>query len=130
MALYQVAERGDTSAIEALLDNGFDPNRGDEGIGKTALHSAAVAGRVDAVRLLLARGASPAVRDREFDSTPLVWAAEGARSHPDEMPRYATIGRLLLDAGSPVEWHPGEEPAEELLEILDGWSRARTDRQP
>lgn len=130
VALYQAAERGDTGAIEALLDNGFDPNRGDEGIGKTALHCAAMAGREDAVRLLLARGASSAVRDREFDGTPLVWAAEGARSHHDEMAEYATIGRLLLDAGSPVEWRPGEEPAEGLLEILEGWLRARMGRQP
>lgn len=127
-ALYQAAERGDTNAIEALLDTGFDPDRGDEEIGKTALHCAAMAGQADAVRLLLARGASPAVRDREFDATPLIWAAEGARSHDDEKPEYTAIGHLLLDAGSPVEWRSSEEPAEELLEILDGWRRVRPER--
>jgi len=130
VALYQAAERGDTNAIGALLENGFDPNRGDEEIGKTALHCAAMAGRANAVRLLLAHGASPAVRDREFDATPLIWAADGARSHDDKKPEYAAIGRLLLDAGSPVEWHSSEEPAEELLEILDGWRRVRPGRQP
>lgn len=129
-AIYQAAERGDTNAIRALLDNGFDPNRSDEEIGKTALHCAAMAGQAEAVRLLLARGASPAVRDREFDATPLIWAADGARSHADEKPNYAAIGRLLLDAGSPVDWRSGEEPAEELLEILDGWRRTQSERQP
>lgn len=89
-----------------------------------------MAGQAEAVRLLLARGASPAVRDREFDATPLIWAADGARSHADEKPKYAAIGRLLLDAGSPVDWRSGEEPAEELLEILDGWRRTQSERQP
>lgn len=129
-ALYQAAERGDTRAVEALLDSGFDPDRGDEEIGKTALHCAAMAGRVDTVRLLLARGASPMVRDREFDGTPLVWAAEGTRSHGGDDADHVKVGRLLLDAGSTTEWHSGDEPADALLEILDAWSRMRSERQP
>lgn len=127
-ALYQAAERGDTRAVEALLDSGFDPNRGDEEIGKTALHCAAMAGHVDTVRLLLARGASPAVRDREFDGTPLVWAAEGARSHGGDSADYAKVGRLLVEAGSTTEWHSSDEPADALVEILDAWSRMRLER--
>ncbi|MEO8624457.1 MAG: ankyrin repeat domain-containing protein, partial [bacterium] len=70
-ALHRAAEEGDVAAVALLLDCGFDPNLGDEGIGKTALHSAAMAGRPDVVRLLLARGASPDVRDREFHGQPL-----------------------------------------------------------
>lgn len=125
--LYQAAERGDARAVEALLDSGFDPNRGDEEIGKTALHCAAMAGRVDTVRLLLARGGSPAVRDREFDGTPLVWAAEGARSHGGDSEDHVKVGRLLLDAGATTEWHARDEPADALLEILDTWSRRRSE---
>ncbi|MEO8623504.1 MAG: hypothetical protein ABI625_20675, partial [bacterium] len=65
-------------------------------------------------------------RDREFHGQPLVWAAEGSRSHGDRAGEYAEVGRLLLDAGSPVEWEPGEEPAESILEILADWRRGRT----
>jgi len=31
------------------------------------------------------------------------------------------VGKLLLDAGSPVEWKAGDEPAEGLLEIVAAW---------
>ena len=111
--------------LELLLDCGFDPNHGDEEIGKTALHSAAMAGGPDAVRLLLARGASPDVRDREFNGQPLVWAAEGSRSHADRAREYAEVGRLLLRAGSTSEWqNPTDEPAEGIGEIVAAWQRS------
>ncbi|MBV9879157.1 MAG: ankyrin repeat domain-containing protein [Gemmatirosa sp.] len=125
-ALHRAAERGDLAALALLLDCGFDPNRGDAEIGKTALHSAAHEGQVDAVRLLLARGASPAARDREFRGQPLVWAADGARMHPDRAPDFAAVARLLLDAGSPDTWEPGDEPADVILEILADWRRAQS----
>ncbi len=64
IALHQAAERNDVPALEAMLACGFDPNRPDAGIGKTALHSAAMEGWPDAVRVLLAHGASVLVRDR------------------------------------------------------------------
>jgi ankyrin repeat protein len=126
VALHHAAEQGDLVALALLLDCGFDPNRGDEEIGKTALHSAAMAGQPDVVRLLLARGASPDTRDREFDGQPLVWAAEGSRSHAGRAREYAEVGRLLLDAGSSVEWRsPTEEPAEGIAEVLAAWQRER-----
>jgi ankyrin repeat protein len=119
-AFYRAAEGNDITALEAMLACGFDPNRGDESIGKTALHVAAMEGWPEAVRLLLAHGGSVSARDREFGAPPLIWAAEGSR-----MPRadrdYAAVGRLLLDAGSPVEWQSGAEPAEAIAEIVKGW---------
>ena len=131
VALHHAAEQGDVAVLSLLLDCGLDPNRGDEEIGKTALHSAAMAGQADAVRLLLARGASPDTRDREFHGQPLVWAAEGSRSHRDRAWEYAEVGRLLLDAGSPVEWEqPTDEPAEGVVEILAEWQRDRGARVP
>jgi ankyrin repeat protein len=126
--LYRAAEQGDSTAIEALLTAGLDPDHADDEIGKTALHCAAMAGRADAVRVLLQHGASPTVRDREFHAPALVWAAEGARSQAGDEAEYARVGRLLLDAGSPLEWHSGQEPAEAILEIIDGWRRARPER--
>ena len=41
----------------------------------TPLHDAAWAGDLETVKLLLALGADPTVRDREFHGTPLGWAA-------------------------------------------------------
>jgi len=119
-AFYRAAERNDTDAIEAMLACGFDPNRGDESIGKTPLHVAAMEGWPDAARLLLAHGASVAVRDREFKAQPLIWAAEGSR-RPRDGRDHAAVGRLLLDAGSPVDWTSSEEPSEAIVEIVNDW---------
>src|SRR5258705_13019890 len=76
----------------------------------------------DAVRVLLAHGASVLVRDREFKGQPLIWAAEGSRQGREGRD-FAAVGRLLLDAGSPVEWETTEEPAEGILEIVAAWRR-------
>ena len=124
IAFHQAAERGDLPALDAMLACGFDPNRPDAGIGKTALHSAAMAGSPEAVRVLLAHGASVHARDREFKGQPLIWAAEGSRTQHREGRDFAAVGKLLLDAGSPLEWHTGAEPAEGLLEIVAAWQRA------
>jgi ankyrin repeat protein len=122
-AFYRAAERGDVNALDAMLACGFDPNRGDEEIGKTALHAAAHEGWPDAVRTLLAHGASTAVRDREFHGQPLVWAADGFRTHGSNGHDFGAVARLLLDAGSPVEWQTGEEPAEAIVDIIQEWQR-------
>src|SRR5205823_5246778 len=122
IAFHQAAERNDVGALEAMLACGFDPNRPDAGIGKTALHSAAMEGWPDAVRVLLANGASVHVRDREFKGQPLIWAAEGSRQGRDGRD-FAAVGKLLLEAGSPVEWETGDEPAEGILEIVAAWRR-------
>jgi len=124
IAFHQAAERGDLGALETMLASGFDPNRPDAGIGKTALHSAAMAGWPEAVRLLLAHGASVHARDREFKGQPLIWAAEGSRTQHPEGRDFAAVGRLLLAAGSPVDWETGDEPAEGILEIVEEWRRA------
>ena len=77
----RAAERNDTKALEAMLACGFDPDRGDESIGKTALHAAAMEGWPDAVRMLLAHGASVTVRAIGSSRLqPLIWAAEGSRT--------------------------------------------------
>lgn len=124
-ALYLAAEGADLAALDALLSAGFDPSHGDESIGMTALHKAAMAGKVESVRLLLAHGGSVSQRDREFHATALICAAEGARSHPLADPAtgtdYSAVGRLLLAAGSPTDWEAGAEPSEAIMEIVRGW---------
>lgn len=124
-ALYRAAERGDATAVALMVECGFDPNRGDEEIGKTALHAAAMEGWTEVARVLLAHGASVTVRDGEFHAQPLVWAAEGLRSHPSSGRDYAGLGRLLLDAGSPLDWEPTAEPSQEVVDIITEWRTAR-----
>jgi ankyrin repeat protein len=119
-AFYRAAERNDSAAIETMLACGFDPNRGDESIGKTALHVAAMEGWPEAVRVLLSHGASVSVSDREFRAQPLIWAAEGSRTSREGRD-HAAVGQLLLDAGSPTEWEAGAEPSEAILETVNAW---------
>jgi ankyrin repeat protein len=119
-AFYGAAERNDVNALDVMLTCGFDPNRGDESIGKTALHVAAMEGWPDAVRVLLARGASTSVRDREFKAQPLIWAAEGSRTSRTDRD-HARVGQLLLEAGSPIEWQQGDEPSEGIVDIVNAW---------
>lgn len=120
-ALLLAAARDDAPALETMLQCGFDPNWADEA-GQTALHAAAHDGRTEAVRVLLNHGASVHLKDREFHGTPLVWAADGARTHRDR--DFTPSARLLLAAGSSADWEAaGEEPPEELLEILASWRR-------
>jgi ankyrin repeat protein len=77
------AARGRPAPVQLLLDFGFDVNafgRGDvpgEQRWQTALHTAAGKGHLDVVRLLLAAGADPNVRDSRFNGTALGWASYG-----------------------------------------------------
>lgn len=123
-ALYRAAERGDARVLDTMLSCGFDPNHADDEIGKTGLHAAAMSGQAGAIQVLLAHGASVSARDTEFHATPLVWAAEGQRSQPGNGRDFETVGRLLLEAGSPTEWDPGAEPSEGILEIIRDWRRS------
>lgn len=128
-AFYRAAERGDAIVLDTMLACGFDPNHADDDMGRTGLHAAAMTGQVDTTRVLLARGASVSARDAEFHGTPLVWAAEGQRSHATNARDFAAVGRLLLDAGSPTEWDPGAEPSQSILDIIGAWRRAAAENQ-
>ena len=85
MADRRAAARGRAAAVELLLELGFDVDaygRGDvPGADRwqTALHTAAGDGDVALVRLLLAAGADPDLRDARFAGTPLGWARHFGR---------------------------------------------------
>jgi len=63
---------------QLLLDHGVQPDD-TNGLGMAALHILAKEGTIAAAGWLLDRGADIHVRDREFDSTPLAWAAREGR---------------------------------------------------
>jgi ankyrin repeat protein len=113
------AERGEAHILETMLACGFDPGVKDHD-GITALHRAAMAGRAEAVRVLLAYGAPVNALDGMFAGTPLVWAAEGWSRRGDGSSGHLAAARLLLSAGSLREWAPPEkaphrEGSEEML---------------
>jgi ankyrin repeat protein len=115
--LLQVqAERGDASVLDTMLACGFDPNVRD-GDGVTALHRAAMSGHVATVSTLLAHGASVNALDGMFSATPLVWASQGWSYNSAASADYPGVARLLIAAGSSLEWVPPEKaPDPELTQ--------------
>ncbi len=88
------------AAVRTMIGIGFDP-RWEGPHGGTALHWAAWRGRTDMVRLLLERGAPVNVRDSEYGSSPIAWAAHGSkycRGAGNE--DYRAIVDTLIDAGA------------------------------
>jgi ankyrin repeat protein len=107
-----------------MLACGFDPHAKDKD-NVTALHRAAMGGHRDAVRVLLAFGAPVNALDGMFSATPLVWAVEG-RGHPGPGSDHVRVARLLIAAGSSLEWTPpeGAPNPEHTLEGLSDIQRA------
>jgi ankyrin repeat protein len=108
--------------LDTMLACGFDSNVRDSD-GVTALHRAAMAGRAEATRVLLARGAEVNALDGMFSGTPLVWATEGWRHASGAGIDHVGVARLLIAAGSALEWQPRENAPhpehtqEQLLEL-------------
>jgi len=76
------AQHGQTEIVEMLLDAGEDPNRFNlkgNHAHSTPLHQAACAGHLDTVRLLIARGADPRIRDTIYHGDALGWAEHCGR---------------------------------------------------
>ena len=63
-----------------------------------------------------------------FAAPPLVWAVEG-RTHAQPGADHVAVARLLIAAGSPVEWTPpaGAPDPERTLEGLSDLVRAAGD---
>ena len=120
--LHRPAESGNAAVLDTMLACGFDPDAKDKD-GVTPLHRAAMGGHVDAVRVLLDRGADVGALDGMFAATPLVWAVEGRGSMKRQDADHVGVARLLIAAGSPLDWTapegaPGpERTAEGLIEI-------------
>ena len=117
MLLPHAAATHRDASVLACLAAGFPVNALDEG-GATVLHHAAIRGRADLVRAVLALLPDLTIRDRHHRSSPLGWACFGADFARDEGGEYAVVVRLLLDAGARVvgdEWRPRDGSVVEEL---------------
>ena len=77
LALALASQYGHAAVVQLLLDAGEDPNRFNPVGGhshSTPLHQAAGNGHLDVVKLLIAHGANPDVKDILFGGTPADWA--------------------------------------------------------
>jgi ankyrin repeat protein len=83
-ALFEAARRDRPDALALLLDLGF-PLEIQDGTGKRALHEAAANGALRAAAFLVERGAEVDLRESNYNSTPIGWAAHGDKT---EMVRF------------------------------------------
>lgn len=93
LALALAAQYGYAYAVEILLDAGEDPNRFNPLGGhshSTPLHQAAGNGHLDVVKLLIARGADPHVKDILFAGTPAGWASYAGKKDVEAFLREKT----------------------------------------
>jgi ankyrin repeat protein len=91
----RAAYRGDVEALQRFVEDGFQPNEGNE-VGYTALMGAARGERLDVIRFLLSHGGQAALADRR-GYTALHWVV--AQPVADASRQVACL-RALLDAGA------------------------------
>lgn len=90
--IHDAALNGDVAALQAILTNNPESVSSADSTGSLPLHIAALNGHIDAVRLLLEKGAAVSAGDRD-NTTPLICAA--MRGHMD-------VVTFLLDHGASI----------------------------
>lgn len=123
--LHRPAETGNAPVLETMLACGFSPDAKDKD-RVTPLHRAAMAGHVEAVRVLLRHGADVNAQDGMFSASPLVWAVEGRRNSKHRGADHVGVARVLIAAGSPLEWTP-PEGAPDIESTQDALMQLRRD---
>ena len=91
--LYIASVRGNGPIIEKLLNAGSNPNTAMPG-GETVLMTAARTGKVDALKILIARGADIRAQEPTKGQTALMWAA--AENN-------AAAVKVLVEAGADIQ---------------------------
>jgi uncharacterized protein len=105
---------------QLLLDHGMQVDD-TNGLGMATLHIVAKEGTIAAAAWLLERGADIHLRDREYESTPLAWAARAGREDMATFLLSHGAKRMLPDDepwATPVAWarRRGHTQLVELLE--------------
>jgi ankyrin repeat protein len=112
-AFAQAADEGREASVRLMAELGFDLRWEGHGCG-TPLHKAAWRGNAAMVRLLLDLGAPVNVRDGQYGSSPLGWAAHGSSNCRQADDDYLAVVEALLAAGADGEtsvnrWGEGPE---------------------
>jgi ankyrin repeat protein len=126
-AVSWAVRNGRAVAVRALAALGFDVGLEGSAPG-TPLHWVSWYGKVEMVRVLLELGAPINVRDRQYGSSPIAWAAHGSRYARRADDDYLAIVDLLVDAGSersPSFNRWGEPPEALASEAVAEQLRAR-----
>ena len=109
----QAADEGREASVRLMAELGFDLRWEGHGCG-TPLHKAAWRGNPVMVRLLLELGAPVNVRDGQYGSSPLGWAAHGSTHCRQADDEYLAVVEALIVAGADGEtsinrWGEGPE---------------------
>jgi hypothetical protein len=124
-ALADAAWAGDVSAVDVMMELGFDPAAHGHD-GGTALHCAAWPGSTGCVAAVLRHERGRALinaRDAHYNATPLGWCVHGAAnggSAGSASPDHEAVARMLLDAGAeqvPV----GDDVPERVRTVVRGY---------
>ena len=112
---------GRTAVVDFLLHRGMPVDARLPDHGQTGLHSAAIGGHADTVKLLLDRHAPIHLEDEHFGGAPLGWALYGwyERLSQAERDPYRGVVALLVAAGATVKpaWL-AEPPRDDFVEQL------------
>jgi len=113
--LHDMARLGHTKALRALLDLGIDPGLKNQ-YNETPLHWACVAGRTEAAKLLLERGAPLDTVEMNHHCVPVQWIYWGSLYWNEPHGDYAATLEAVLDAGMPLPKRLEGSP--EVLAVL------------
>lgn len=129
MSLFERVQAGDVAAVLRALEGGADANELGPA-GRTLLIEAAVAGNAELVRVLLAHGAEPFLKDGEGESAIMKAAAYGHRKVVELLWTKAsederqTAEAYLRAAGKTHGPERTDEPSELQREVADLGARA------
>jgi ankyrin repeat protein len=114
-AMNDLARLGRTKGLETMLDLGVDVGIRN-GWSETPLHWACVAGHVETVTMLLARGAPLDVEDIHNHGTPFGWCCWSSQNWQHPGADYVGCVRALLAAGGV---YGGTSGSPEVRKVLD-----------
>jgi ankyrin repeat protein len=114
---YTAIRANDLTRLQAMLSSGADPNVQETRGGATPLMYAASVGSVEAMTLLLDRGADPKIRN-SAESTPLMWSATDIRKVRVLVDRGANVNAVSSRGRTALFLAAMSAPSAEIVKLL------------